>query len=307
MAEQDQIQYLRHEQIDKTKWDQCIDDSPNGLIYAYSLYLDTMARHWDALVLNNYEIVMPLTWNKKFGIAYLYQPPFTAALGVFGKRIKEVQLHNFIEKASSHFRFIEISLNEGNILAAPHGFIQLRSNYVLKLDKSYQELAAAYRENHLRNIKKTFAAGYTLKKTIAVEDIISINREQMKAAHTISDNDYENFKKLFYRLKDKQQAETYAIVDSKNNIMASCVFFYSHNRAYYILVGNTADGKTMGASHALIDAFIKENAGKDLILDFEGSDIRNLAFFYSGFGAKEELYPFLKINKLPFYLKWLKK
>jgi len=57
----------------------------------------------------------------------------------------------------------------------------------------------------------------------------------------------------------------------------------------------------------LIDAFIKDNADKPLILDFEGSDIRNLAFFYSGFGAKDEQYPFLKINKLPFYLKWLKK
>jgi len=168
-------------------------------------------------------------------------------------------------------------------------------------------LAAAYRENHLRNIKKTFAASCTLKKTIAVEDIIRINKEQMKTAHPISDNDYENFKKLFNRLKEKQQAETYAIVDPKNNIMASCVFFYSHNKAYYILVGNTPDGKTMGASHALIDAFIKENAGKDIMLDFEGSDIRNLAFFYSGFGAKEELYPFLKINRLPFFVKWFKK
>jgi len=88
--------------------------------------------------------------------------------------------------------------------------------------------------------------------------------------------------------------------------MASSVFFFSHNRAYYILVGNTVEGKSIGASHALIDAFIKGNAGKNLILDFEGSDIRNLALFYSGFGAREEIYPFLKINRLPFYLKWLK-
>jgi len=307
MAERNQIQYLRHTQIDKSKWDSCIDDSSNGLIYAYSFYLDAMARHWDAFVLNDYEIVMPLTWNRKLGVSYLYQPAFTAALGLFGRKITEEQLHNFIEEAVRHFRFIEISLNEGNILAAPHGFTQLRSNYLLKLNKPYPELAAAYRENHLRNIKKAFVAGCSVKKAIAVEDIIRINREQMRTAHRVSDNDYENFKKLFYLLKEKQQAETYAIVDQKNNIMSSCVFFYSHNRAYYILVGNTTEGKTIGASHALIDAFIKDNAGKDMILDFEGSDIRNLAFFYNGFGAKEELYPFLKVNKLPFYLRLFKK
>ena len=47
------IQYLSHEQIDKAKWDQCIDNASNGLIYAYSFYLDTMADNWDALVLND--------------------------------------------------------------------------------------------------------------------------------------------------------------------------------------------------------------------------------------------------------------
>ncbi|HRG24810.1 MAG TPA: hypothetical protein PLL23_10470, partial [Chitinophagaceae bacterium] len=70
---------------------------------------------------------------------------------------------------------------------------------------------------------------------------------------------------------------------------------------------NHPNGKTIGASHALIDAFIADYAGQDLLLDFEGSDIRNLAFFYSSFGAIQEIYPALKINRLPFYLKWLKK
>ena len=96
------------------------------------------------------------------------------------------------------------------------------------------------------------------------------------------------------------------MVDSQNRLLASCIFFFSHNRAYYILVGNHPDGRTLGASHALIDAFIKDYAGSEMILDFEGSDIRNLAFFYSGFGAKEEIYPALKINRLPWYVRLFK-
>ena len=62
-----------------------------------------------------------------------------------------------------------------------------------------------------------------------------------------------------------------------------------------------------GASHALIDSFIRDQAGKELVLDFEGSDLRNLAFFYSSFGAKEEKYAGLKWNKLPFYIRFFKK
>jgi hypothetical protein len=300
-----QIQYLTNKQIDKTKWDKCIADATNGLIYAYSFYLDTMAKHWEALVFNDYEAVMPLTWNKKYNIHYLYQPAFTAQLGVFGNPLVYPLINSFINSIPAKFKLAEINLNTGNLLEHRDEF-NLRTNYVLSLSKPYEELAAAYRENHQRNIKKTFQAGCVVKKDIEVEEIIRINKEQVNAGK-LPEGDYENFKKLFYLLKQKQHAETYAIVNEQNTTMASCVFFYSHNRAYYILVGNTPDGKPIGASHALIDAFIKDNAGKNLTLDFEGSDIRNLAFFYSGFGAKEELYPFLKINKLPFYLKWLKK
>jgi hypothetical protein len=307
MAERNQIQYLTHQQIDKDKWDKCIANAPNGLIYAYSFYLDIMARQWGALVLNDYEIVMPLPWKNKYGINYLYQPAFTASLGVFGKTLNEKIISDFLREVPLQFKFIELSLNAANKVTPPHGSSTLRVNYILDLNKSYNLLSAAYRENHLRNIKKTFSSGCTVKKDIPVEEIIRINQEQMSRINALSNTAYENFKKLFYLLKEKRQAETYAIVNQQNVIMASCVFFYSHNRAYYILVGNTPDGKTMGASHALIDAFIKDNAGKEIILDFEGSDIRNLAFFYSGFGAKEELYPYLKINRLPFYLKWLKK
>ena len=101
-------------------------------------------------------------------------------------------------------------------------------------------------------------------------------------------------------------ATTYGII-LNNQLLASAVFFFSHKRAYYILVGNHPNGKTLGASHALIDAFIKDYAGENLLLDFEGSDIRNLAFFYESFGAVEEKFTGLKNNKLPFYLKWLKK
>ncbi|WP_315816464.1 hypothetical protein [Paraflavitalea speifideaquila] len=56
------------------KWDRCIADAPNGLIYGYSFYLDKMADNWDGLVLNNYEAVMPLPWKKKWGIYYLAHP-----------------------------------------------------------------------------------------------------------------------------------------------------------------------------------------------------------------------------------------
>jgi lipid II:glycine glycyltransferase (peptidoglycan interpeptide bridge formation enzyme) len=156
------------------------------------------------------------------------------------------------------------------------------------LGEPYEELQNAYRDNHKRNIAKAAQLGCTVSKQISVDEVIKLNEEQLKHISGTKPEDYPNFKKIYTYLKEKGNAEVYAIVNANKKVLASAVFFFSHNRAYYIMVGNHPDGKTIGASHALIDAFIKEHAGHNLILDFEGSDIRNLAFFYGGFGAKEE-------------------
>ena len=306
MTTGDQIKYLQHKEIDKAKWDACITIAHNGLIYGYSFYLDCMAMHWDALVLGDYEAIMPLTWNKKYGFYYLYQPAFTASLGVFGKNLNKGMIDDFVSMIPTKFKLVEISLNSGNIIGDSKPFSLLRSNYILHLNRSYEEISKAYRDNHNRNIKKAFQLGCSISKEVSVDEIIQLNKEQLQHIDGTKPEDYPNFKKLYESLKNREQAKIYAIVDPKNKVLASAVFFFSHNRAYYIMVGNHPDGKTIGASHALIDAFIKDHSGQDLILDFEGSDIRNLAFFYSGFGATEEIYPALKINRLPFYVKWMK-
>ena len=306
MTTGNQIKYLQHKEIDKAKWDVCITNAPNGLIYGYSFYLDCMAKNWDAIVLGDYEAVMPLTWNKKYGFYYLYQPAFTASLGLFGKNLTKEIVDDFVSMFPSKFKLVEISLNSGNLMGDPKPFSLLRSNYILHLNKPYEQLYKAYRDNHKRNITKAFQLGCSVSKEIPVDEIIQLNKEQLQHIDGTKPEDYPNFKKLYEFLKYREQAKTYAIVDPKNKVLASAVFFFSHNRAYYIMVGNHPGGKTIGASHALIDAFIKDYADQNLILDFEGSDIRNLAFFYSGFGATEEIYPSLKINRLPFYVKWMK-
>ena len=301
------IQYLSHKEIDKTKWDACIKQAPNGLIYAYSFYLDAMAKHWDALVLDDYQAVMPLTWNKKYDFLYLYQPAFTAQLGIFGKNLNEWLIEDFGKRIQEKFKLIEISLNSGNNFSWPAPFLNRGFNYILRLNSSYDELYKTYRDNHKRNINKANQFGCSVSKEILVDKIIQLNKEQLQHIDGTKPEDYPNFKNLYEFLKTAGQAKTYAIVDPKNKVLASAVFFFSHNRAYYIMVGNHPDGKTLGASHALIDAFIKDHANQNLILDFEGSDIRSLAFFYEGFGASYETYPILRINKLPWYVKLFKK
>ena len=77
------IQHLKHDQIDKWKWDETIKHSFNGTIYAYSWYLDIVCPGWEALIKNDHEYVMPLTAGKKYGVDYIYPPFFSQQLGIF--------------------------------------------------------------------------------------------------------------------------------------------------------------------------------------------------------------------------------
>jgi len=303
MAASHNIEYLPQDQIDKTKWDRCIDASSNGLIYAYSFYLDQMSTHWDGLVLDDYKAVMPLPWRKKAGQHYLYQPFNVAQLGVFGETMNQELVEAFLNKVPKHFSYWDFPLNQKNYFAIPGFPFYDRINYILVLNRSAEYLWEGFSDNIKRNIKKSREAGCQIRTEISIDPIIELNKQHNKDAN---ENDYQNFKDLFVHLKEKGLVKTYGVFFN-DQLLSSVVFFFSHDRTYSILVGNHPDGRNLGTSHALIDAFIKDHAGKNLVLDFEGSDIEGLAKFYSGFGAVEEKYPAIRLNRLPFYLRWLKK
>jgi hypothetical protein len=304
MAIGDDIRFISREAIDPGKWNGCIANASNGSIYASSNYLDRMADAWGALVLNDYETVMPLPYRKKYGIAYVYQPAFCASLGIYGNQLSQSIQDAFIDQIPARFRLIELSLNSSNLLSGAADMPRI--NYILPLNKPYEALVAEFKENTRRNIKKAQQYGCIFKRDISVVPVIALSKMMMQRISKISDADYAHFETLFQDLYLKQQACAYGVYAGNGDLLSSCVFFFSHGRAYYILVGNHPNGKTLGASHFLIDCFIREKAGSGLLLDFEGSDIRNLAYFYGSFGATTETYPFLKINRLPFWAKWMK-
>lgn len=301
------ISYFTYQQIDKKKWDACIDNATNGLIYGYSFYLDAMAKSWDGLVLNDYEAVMPLTRNKKYSICYLYQPAFTACLGIFGKTLTAEKVNDFLKAIPSKFSYWDIYFNHGNFFRLKDFTLYERMNYVLPLNEPCEKLYSNYRENIKRNIKKAEQFGLAINKNIAVAEVTALAKQQAREFADLPAEDFKRFESLYQLLYQKEKATTYAVHTKEGQLLAAAVFFFSHNRAYYIMVGNHPDGKTLGASHALINAFIKDHAGQNLLLDFEGSDISSLAFFYSSFGAREEKYSAVRLNRLPYYLKWMKK
>src|ERR1700741_3306192 len=224
------IQYLTHKDIDKKKWDRCIDSSDNGLIYAYSFYLDCMAMNWHALMLNDYEAVMPLTWKKKYGIHYLYQPFLTAQLGIFSSDITANLLENFLNSIPKKFKYIDIYLNHHNLFEPQGMDLYSRSNYVLDLGKTYEHLYSQYSENIRRNIKRAVQADCTVQKGFDITRVIKLALQQMKNHSKESADNVDRFRQLYQLLEPQKKGLTYGI-SLKDELLASAVFFFSHKRA----------------------------------------------------------------------------
>ena len=106
---------------------------------------------------------------------------------------------------------------------------------------------AHYAKSHQRNIRKAKDAGNIVRKNIPVTDVIFLAKEQAKNFSPITDKDYENLSKLFAILQKKNMADyLWNLFTSTTTWSSSCGWFFSHGRAYYILVGNHPNGRIPG-------------------------------------------------------------
>lgn len=301
------IKYLQHSEIDKSKWDACIRDSFNSMVYATSWYLDLVHEGWEGLVEDDYERVMPLTGGKKFGVHYLFQPYFVQQLGVFSKSILTPAItREFIQHIPEKFRFVDIKLNSFNKLNGSAYAIHSNKNYVLDLINDYPKLFSRYSSNTKRNLQKSTKNKLSLVKNIKPEAIITLFRDNRgKNLTKWNDHHYMLLRKLIYSAIHNGKGITYGVFTEHNQLCAGAFFLSSSNRLIFLFSGSNETSRENGAMFKLIDELIKEYAPGNLVLDFEGSNDASLARFYKGFGAKESSYLSLQINRLKFPFKTL--
>ena len=303
------IQYLKRNEIDIVKCNACIEKN-NGLIYGYSWWLDNMSAHWDALILNDYEAVMPLTWKKKYGFYYLYQPFFTASLGLFANT-HAISIADFLRAVPSKFRFWDIDISEANILPEPVSVAALtvhkRLNLFLDLQKNHSDLISQYSRLTRRSLEKSHKHNLVIVYNDTPEDIIALYRKSYHTAHRrITNKDYHALLSCCNIAAGKSHLKTYTAHTPEGEAVAFYIVLYDKNCVYSLVGGSTAKGKSMGAFYLLTNAAIQDHAGTNKIFRFEGSDISGIAFFNRQFGATPVYYQHLRMNRLPFPVKLLK-
>jgi len=299
------IRYLQNSEIDYDKWDTCIGSAINGNLYAWSWYLDIISEGWGALIQGDYEAVMPLTFRKKYGVGYLYQPAFSQQLGVFSPMYPSEQAVNaFLEELTRHFRFAEINLNRFNKPGHAAFSVKYRKNYELELIGEYHQLTEHYSSNTARNIKKARNAGIQLQENVDPKSIVSMFRnEKGKEIQQLKGTQYQMLEKIIYQGIHKRIANVYGAYDENNQLCAGVFILESHHRLVFLFSANNQVARDKGVMPLLVDYIISKFSGKPLTLDFEGSEIPGLARFYAGFGSVETKYPALYYNRLPLVMR----
>lgn len=301
MSDQYEIRHLKNQDIDYEKWDSCIEQAANGNLYAQSWYLDVVSPNWEALILGDYEFVMPLPVIRKLGIRIVSQPLHCQQLGIFPVPELHVQ-QQFSKILWKLFRLVRYQLNTALQVEAYEGFSNRgKVNYVLNLEQSYSVVSKGFTTNTKRNIKAAKKAEVNVVKGLQPVEFFAGKRQS--ETRKVPEKSYQILNHLVAQTMTRGSGVIYAAYSKANNLCAAAFIVFSQNRAYYLNAYSTDEGRENRAMYSIVKELIKEFSETGMTIDFEGSIIEGVARFYRGFGAKAEHYYYLESNRFLFFWK----
>ncbi len=261
-------------------------------------------------MLGDYEAVMPLPWNRKFGISYIYPPYFTQQLGIYSPSPVSPEMTGaFLQQVPQRFRLVQVHLNSGNPLDEGIGDkwkIRYRKSYFLELNLPYNQLSRGYHDRVRKNTHRAENSGLILETGVSPQEIVKLCQWKLQETTSLRPSHYRKFLELATYALSTGLGKTLGVRSPGGDLLSGAFFLFGGGKAHYLIAGNAPGARSSGASQFLVDGFIRKNAGTSLKLDFTGSDIPGIAFFNEGFGAREEQFAFLTRNTLPFPVRLIK-
>jgi hypothetical protein len=301
------IRYLKHNEIDKTKWDECIKNSNNLTPFAFSWYWDVVHPKWDAIVMDDYEAIMPLPTKEKYGISYIIQPFLTPQGGIFSKNlIDDTLCNNFLNTIPNIYKYININLNKSNQFNPnPNWIINRRYNHYLDLSQSYENLRKSYSRRTLRNIKN--AEDSKIKINESTNNTEFVNFKAQYAQPKLPANQKKIMKLLIEQYLQMGKGNIITAHSQKGELTGAAFYFIEQNQLVFLITVSSSIGKKYSVMHLVLDYIINKHCSSNLLMDFTGSSLKGVAYFNEGFGAKPVEYLQIIRNKLPWFLKIFKK
>ncbi|WP_041734575.1 GNAT family N-acetyltransferase [Dyadobacter fermentans] len=304
---------LSRAQIDAQAWDNHIHHSRQCVIYALSWYLDVVCEQWQALIwpsAADFSIVMPLPMRRKFGRRVLYQPLFCQYLGLFSKdELSTRQCSAFLEALKTHFSYIS------SYAFSPEDYAlydkirdkdvdwEVFQTHWLRLDHSYDLLFSGYSKDRRTNVKRGRKAIWEIIESDDFGPLIDLfNKNHAQRIGKIEPGAYQTLRLLGTKcIQNGNGRLMYALAGRR--VHAGILLVHFRGRTIYIFNAADENGRRGNARAVMLDNYIRENAGKEQVFDFESPPNQSIAGYYAGFGAEEIPFFSIRRNALPFQLR----
>jgi len=165
------IRYLKHNEINKKKWDDAISLAFNSNVYAYSWYLDIACKSWDALVEGDYDRVMPVPVATRCGTSIAYTPQFTDQLGVYSRnKLSSSIVDAFLNALPQKFKFIHIRLNKYCNADAMHYRKQWKTKKKIDLIDEYANIKTHTSGKLVEHLLTAEEDGFKFKENVKIKE-----------------------------------------------------------------------------------------------------------------------------------------
>jgi hypothetical protein len=302
------IKLCASHEIDPIKWNSCIANNANGLIYSQYQYLNLLTKKWSAIVIGDYAAVLPLPWNQKWGIRYYQAIPFIQQLGLIGN-IDKNQIPIVLELIKKFAKYGDLFFNYSNKELAMAVPILTKTNLVLDLRQDYISTAKNYKKDLTQNVEKAKKHHPIYQTNTQFSNTLEIYQQQYgNRFNWVSQSDFQKLAEVLTFYASTDQCLVRELIDQTTEELLASVILLKDNKRLYLLVNAiTAKGRQQSSNHLLIDSIIHEFSGTPLLLDFEGSEIQGVQDFYSNFHPQNQPYFHFHHNRLVWPLKLLKK
>ncbi|HLN21851.1 MAG TPA: GNAT family N-acetyltransferase [Bacteroidales bacterium] len=282
---------------DYPEWDKFVNLSPQGDIFDYSWWLDTVTPKFEINALyENGKIVagMPLAYDE---YGRINEPPLTRTLGILFTPGKD-------KKSSSNQRkWAALLVNHmpvGKVaqFCTHHNFIdwlpfkwsgfKQTTRYTYLIDYSGKEESDLW--NGLNRGKKSIINKASKNGVRVVEsDDPAVAYAFLEKSYKRQGLNVRYTKDILIRLDKVIKRNIHRIIlnatGSDGSVHASIYVAWNNRSAYYLLSGSDPDKRHLGGHTLVLWNAIRSLRSKSEYFNFGGSDIRNIEQHVSGFGG----------------------
>ena len=299
------VEYLKNS--DFKSWDEFVENSPQGSIFAKSWYLDALGVDYKILVVKDKNILKAGIVLAKNEIKTYANPMLDKYLGIMFAKM-DGGTHKVV---SNQYKCMELILDKiKNIATFDYyfhpafdnwtplswaGFTQ-QSRYTYRIEntnKSLEEIRQNYHTNIKRNIKNAIKNGVTIKRNIPFEELWQVVNKTFLRQGSKAPFNKEKLRRYISILQKRGNFTSFGAYDNQNRCVAILGLVYDSKSSYLLLNGIDVDIEVRGANAFIIDESIKYFYNICNYYDFEGSMLPGIEQFYRRFGG--ELTSYMRI------------